>query len=225
MERTTQEVSSLLQLDPNSSDAYSLRGDMASSKGDYQAAVDAYLRAIPFALPQNREYLAGLYVKRAAARFQLGDLQNAEQDAHVSSQFLANDQACSIRAQICDKKGDCAGAIAGYLSAIALNPSNAGYYNGVAWYQATCEVAQYRNGKEAVKNATRACELTNYKDANLLDTLAAAYAEAGDFENALTWIYGALDLETDGNLKAAIRKHAKLFENHRPYRDIGHTGN
>ncbi len=96
-------------------------------------------------------------------------------------------------------------------------------YNAVAWVHATCEVAQYRNGKEAVKNATRACELTNFKDANLLDTLAAAYAEAGDFENAVTWEYGALDVASREE-KPALQRHLKLFESHQPYRDIGHKG-
>jgi hypothetical protein len=52
---------------------------------------------------------------------------------------------------------------------------------------ATCPDARYRDGKLAVAAATRAAELTNWKDRNVLETLAAAYAEAGDFASAVHW--------------------------------------
>jgi tetratricopeptide (TPR) repeat protein len=56
--------------------------------------------------------------------------------------------------------------------------------NGMAWYQATYPSAMIRNGTEAVKNATKAYELTDRNVASYVDTLAAAYAEAGDFAMA-----------------------------------------
>ena len=52
---------------------------------------------------------------------------------------------------------------------------------------ATCPEAKYRDGGKAVESATRACELTKWKSSEFLNTLAAAYAESGDFDAAVTW--------------------------------------
>ena len=56
-----------------------------------------------------------------------------------------------------------------------------------AWILATCPDARIRDGKLAVAAATRAAELTNWKDWTVFPSLAAAYAEAGDFANAVRW--------------------------------------
>ena len=56
--------------------------------------------------------------------------------------------------------------------------------NNVAWFRATCPEAHFRNGKEAVELATLACTLDKWKDADQIDTPAAAYAEMGNFAEA-----------------------------------------
>jgi tetratricopeptide (TPR) repeat protein len=84
--------------------------------------------------------------------------------------------------------------------------------------EATCPDAKYRDGKKAVDDGKRACELTAWRDAHALDTLAAAYAEAGDFQNAVKWQEKAVALYPASS-KSELRSRLDLYKAHKPYRD------
>ena len=68
--------------------------------------------------------------------------------------------------------------------------------NNLAWVLATSPKAELRNGAEAVRLAERACELTHYGEPLFIGTLAAAYAEAGRFPEAVTTAEKAEQLAT-----------------------------
>jgi serine/threonine-protein kinase len=84
---------------------------------------------------------------------------------------------------------------------------------------ATAFEPKYRDGRRAVEAATRACELTDWKNAGFLDTCAAAHAEAGQFESAVKWQTRAIELEADENQKAEYRSRLKLYEARQPHRE------
>jgi len=90
-------------------------------------------------------------------------------------------------------------------------------YNGLAWLYATAHDKQHRNGAEAVKLATKACELTSWKDAAIIDTLAAAYAETGDFQQAEHYQTMAIRLAR-GSLRAELLPRLGLYKAKKAYR-------
>ena len=106
--------------------------------------------------------------------------------------------------------------------AIQQKPSSAKSLNNLAWMYATNPRAELRNAAEAVRLAQRACRLTARLEPGCLDTLAAAYAEAGQFDDAVTTAEEAIGLaNADGQQKIAaqIRKRLELYRQGRPYRE------
>jgi tetratricopeptide (TPR) repeat protein len=116
-------------------------------------------------------------------------------------------------------KGQYDEAIADFDEDIRLAPKFDRAYQGRARLWATCPDAKYRDGKRAIESAIRACELTAWKKADYLDTLAAAYAEAGDFAKAVEWQQKAEDLYTDAEGRAVGQERLKLYWNRKPYRE------
>ena len=85
----------------------------------------------------------------------------------------------------CTWQQDFGEAAAHYREALGLQPDYPEVLNNLAWIYAANARADLRNGSEAVKLATRACALTEFKQPGLIGTLAAAYAEAGLFPEAI----------------------------------------
>jgi tetratricopeptide (TPR) repeat protein len=104
---------------------------------------------------------------------------------------------------------------------IARTPAAATLLNSLAWIRATTPAAQWRDGGEAVRLAERACALTDEATPDYLDTLAAAYAEAGRFPDAVRTITQALDLGAEPAEKAReLESRRALYESRQPYRDM-----
>ena len=115
-----------------------------------------------------------------------------------------------------------ADALADYAEAVRLAPNEAHTHANRAWLQATCPDARFRDGKKAAAGARKACELTEWKDADCVENLAAALAEDGQFEEAVTYQKKALEFprfENENGVKA--RERLKLYAARLPYRTEG----
>jgi serine/threonine protein kinase/WD40 repeat protein len=91
--------------------------------------------------------------------------------------------------------------------------------NDFAWRMAVSDDADQRDGLSAVRLAEKAVAMPNGKVSYKFDTLAAAYAETGQFDKAVSSENEAILLETDQASKSVLQSHLKLFESHTPYRE------
>jgi hypothetical protein len=92
----------------------------------------------------------------------------------------------------------------------------------LAWLLATSPDASLRDGTRAIELAWRAAQLTGGRDVKVLDTLAAAFAEAGRFPEALAAARRALEMATRRNLPEVaqeLRRRLTLYEAQRPFHE------
>jgi protein O-mannosyl-transferase len=125
-------------------------------------------------------------------------------------------------AQALEHVGKTREAVAEYKLALDLDPRTGEALNSLAWILATDPDEQIRNGSEAVRLAEEACRLTGFGDAPSLATLAAAYGEAGRFDQAEATAKKAQTLASSaGNQKLSdqAQKMVDSFRAHQPFRE------
>jgi len=113
-------------------------------------------------------------------------------------------------------------AIVQFQTALQIKPDSVDVLNNLAWLLATGPDAQLRDGVQAVQYAGRACELTHHGVTPLVGTLAAAYAEAGRFDDAIATAQKACALATAAGEKDLLEKNQKLlvlYRAHQPYHE------
>jgi tetratricopeptide (TPR) repeat protein len=113
-------------------------------------------------------------------------------------------------------------AMAYLQKAVEIDPDHPEDYNNLAWQLATSSGANIRDGRRAVELAKHACELTDFKQTIFVGTLAAAYAEAGQFIEAIAAAEKACALATESGDPALLQRNQELLElyrKHLPYHE------
>jgi tetratricopeptide (TPR) repeat protein len=133
--------------------------------------------------------------------------------------------AYHFRARAFDRKHEYAKAMRDWSEYARLEESDPSAQSRYARRLATSKDASVRDGKRAVQVATRACELSKWKDVDCVDTLAAAYAETGDFPTAIKWETLAIEFIKHDLFHVAdtkefrMRDRLKLYQKQQPYRE------
>ncbi len=112
-------------------------------------------------------------------------------------------------------------AIADYEKILEISPEESGSLNNLAWVLSTSVDPEIRDGKRALELAKKAAELTDYEEAHILSTLAAAYAETGDFEKARRWSEKAVELGKKQNHEQidSLKAELESYQQEKPWRE------
>jgi TPR repeat protein len=214
---------------------YQLRDKLGHSKGGAVSYPSDKAYRLSILAPKRKA--AELYQKAADqgdpnAETNLGWLyhegKGVPQDYHKAVELFqkAADQGYAVgQAYLASAYADGKGVPRDYSKAIDLlhkaldQGPYANVFNDFAWFLATCPDAAQRNGKQAVEYATKACELTQWKEANFIGTLAAAYAEIGDFDAAIKYQKQAMELGSDYPDRQQMERSIELYWHRKPYRE------
>ena len=108
-----------------------------------------------------------------------------------------------------------------YKRLLELDPKDSGVLNNYSWLLATCPEDQYRDAARALEYGKQAAEATLYAAPHILSTLAAAYAEGGDFESARSWSQKAVELGEKENHESldSLKKELESYKENKPWRE------
>ncbi|MHC4982870.1 MAG: tetratricopeptide repeat protein, partial [Planctomycetota bacterium] len=144
-------------------------------------------------------------------------IQQYLQALRISPEYLEAINALGVASLASGKPDEAAGC---FRRALEINPNYADACNSLARLLSTHPSSAGAEKAEAVGLAKRACRLASYKNAVFLDTLAAAHAAAGDFDEAKARAQEAIDLAEDlgqSQLAESIRRRLRLYEERKPY--------
>ncbi len=203
-----------LELKPADPDAYFNRAYARFNKEDYEGSIADYTKYLEFK-PLDPD----AYCNRGNARDDGGDPDCALDDYNKAIELDPNDPIPYYnRAYVFREKGKLAGAVADYTKYVGMEPRDPDGYNALAWLWATAADAQFRNGKKAVQYARRAARLSKWRDPSIIDTLAAAYAEAGNFPAAVKWETKALSFRNfPRDERAEARRRLRRYRQRKTY--------
>jgi Tfp pilus assembly protein PilF len=196
-----------LAIQPDYAEAYYNLGNALSHKGQVDEAIAHYQKAVAikpdYVMAHNN--LGNILLKNGQVEEAITHYQKAlaiQPDYAEAHNNLGN---------ALSQKGQLDEAIAHYHRVLVLDTNSTNCLNNLAWLLATASDPRWRNGGEAVRLAERACQLTQYKEATMLGTLAAAYAEAGRFNDAIATAQKAHDLALAHGEKDIAARNEELL--------------
>ena len=204
----------VIHLNSNYANAWYNRGQLKYDQGDVTGALDDYNQAI-----QLHPNDASFYDSRGHANYRLGQFREALADYNRAVQLDPEDANALVnRGDAYREQGLYGAAASDYRDAIRVNPKFGRAYLMTAWLMATCPDQRYRDTEKAITAAQHAIELDGDKDCRYLDTLAAALASAGKFDDAKTTLNKALPGAPIKEV-SHMRQRLELYESGRAYRE------
>ena len=162
-------------------------------------------------------------VRLAMGRHDLAEGRAAEAAEHFAAVLRLDPKDSASLAHLAlarRRQGRIADAVAHYTEALRRRPNWPEVANNLAWLLATSDDSRVRNPDEAVRLAEAASRSGRHGDAEFLETLAAAYAAAGRFDDAIRTVRQAIEVASSTEQAARVdrlRDHLKRYEQHQPF--------
>lgn len=219
-ERALADIDAILKQQPGLVRAHLMKAQTLDKLGRTDDAV-AWLTRLIDDNPERPELLIQLAVFYV-------DKQMATEAIEVLTTVLemddTNELARRLRGDMYLFAGDHEAAIADFQTALEANPMETGVLNNYAWTLATSPFDDIRDGKKAIELATKAAEITEYNAPHILSTLAAAYAEAGDFEEAVRrseqTVAKAKELGMEEQYDGQLEAELNSYRDKQPWREL-----
>jgi tetratricopeptide (TPR) repeat protein len=216
LDEAIEEYKKCLQIIPDDTDALNNLGIALGKQGKYDQAIERFNEAL-----RIKPNLASAHTNMSYALAFQGKLDDAA--AHLAEALRLDPHFAKAHyylGLVMGQKGKIKEAITHIEDALRLAPDRVEPMNDLAWLLAASKQTSVHNPDKAVRLAQRACKLTNYKKPDLLDTLAVAYAAAGDFSKAIETAEKALELcqsPEQKTLKEEIENRLVLYKAGKPY--------
>jgi tetratricopeptide (TPR) repeat protein len=207
-----------LEINPDNSPAHNNLGNALLQKGQVDEAIAHYQRALEIS-PD----IAMVHNNLGGALFQKGNVDEAiayyQKALQIEPDFAKARHNLDHALLLKERAEE---AITHYQKALQIKPDSVDVLNNLAWLLATCPDAHLRDGVQAVKYAGQACELTHDGVTPLVGTLAAAYAEAGRFDDAIAAAQKACALASAAGEQDLLKRNQELlalYRAHQPYHE------
>jgi tetratricopeptide (TPR) repeat protein len=212
-DRSIVDCNMAILLKPDAPEAYYYKAAAYSSMQDWDRAIATYTQALEH--DTNRAWIFG---GRAGAFYEKKSYSQAITDYDKLFDLQPMDSGNLSSRGLCKAySGDFRDGIEDCQKSIQLDTNSAIADNNLAWLLAIAPKPNLRDGPKAVDYAKKACELTLWKNAYCLGTLAAAYAESGNYTNAVEWEKKCISAGMPDKDMGQARKELKLFEHKKPY--------
>ncbi|MBP62376.1 MAG: hypothetical protein CMJ62_12725 [Planctomycetaceae bacterium] len=206
-----------IEIDPTLAKAHYQLGVLLDSQNENETAMNHLRQAIKL-----KPSLVDAHKALGIALHRLGRSAEAIEPLSRVVRSKSRDPIAHFNlALACEAAGRDQEAVVKYRRVLELDPDFASAQNKLAWVLATSTDPSIRDGAQAVSWAEKACDATHYRAPEPLDSLAAAYAQAGQFDKAVATAEKAIRLSEDrgsSELAEQIKQRLELYRQGKPYR-------
>ena len=250
VDKAVADLNEAVRLSPGDPSSWHYRGIAYALKHDWDKAVADYTKAIDLGEDDTSIYInrgmannarerwddairdfdkaimidstvGSTFAYRGYSYSRKGNFEKSMEDFSEAIRLDPNDvTSFATRGSSYFEHGDYAKAFDDLREALSLEPNNPEALNDIAWCLAICPDQSFRNSKQAVEYATKSCEFTKWKEGRTIDTLAAACADAGDFDQAVKYEKQAMTMpDMSDKDRAEAQERVDLYQQQKPYRE------